>query len=88
MSAPCRSTRVQAITGISKRAIWRAKVVKSEPTQIVILSIRTLAVGQRITYAFVSDLERAHVDRIPPGDTLRSAVIWRIEKDCLHLTRT
>jgi hypothetical protein len=41
-----------------------------------------LKVGRRICFAHVSDLTG------PTPLDWRSAVIWRIDQGCLHLTRT
>jgi hypothetical protein len=74
--------------GRFQRPICRAKVVKSEPTRIMVLSPGSLTVGERIVYASLADLEGFDLDQTPPAETWRSGVIWRVDKDCLHLTRT
>ena len=55
----------------------------SAPAAVIVKSSRDLKVGKRISFALVSDLERRRT-----ASQWRSAVIWRIDDGCLHLTRT
>jgi hypothetical protein len=88
MNAPCLPAQVQAVNEWRKRAVYRAKVVKSEAAEIVVMSAHSLTVGQRICFVPLTDLEGINRNRTPPEQTWRSAVIWRIDQNCLHLTRT
>ena len=88
MNAPCLPAKVQALHEWRKRSVYRAKVVKSEAAEIVVISPHRLTVGQRICFVPLTDLEGTNADRIPSAQTWRSAVIWRIDQNCLHLTRT
>jgi hypothetical protein len=88
MNAPCLPAKVHAIHEWSKRAVYRAKVVKSEAAEIVVMSAHSLTVGQRISFVPWANLERMRANRTPPAQTWRSAVIWRIAQNCLRLTRT
>ncbi len=74
--------------GRLQRPICRAKVVKSEPATIMVLSPGSLTIGERIVYACLADLEGMDLDQTPPAEKWKSGVIWRIDKDCLHLTPT
>jgi hypothetical protein len=79
--------KVKAIDEWHRRPVYRARIVNLETAAIVVKSARRFEVGRRISFAKVSDLE----GRPPTGpreQTWRSGVIWRIEKHCLHLTRT
>jgi hypothetical protein len=55
---------------------------------IVVMSTHRLTVGQRISFVPWANLERMRASRTPPAQTWRSAVIWQIDQNCLHLTRT
>ena len=70
------------------RVVHRAKVVKAEAAEIVVMSAHSLTVGQRICFVPLTDLEDINTNRTPPAQTWWSAVIWRIDQNCLHLTRT
>ena len=72
---------VQAIDTWRKRRVYRAHIVNSETAAVVVKSAHMLQVGNRISFAVLSDLNGS----VPRH--WRSGVIWRIEKDCLHLTR-
>ncbi len=63
-------------------------MVQSVPARIMVLSPGSLTVGERIVYASLADMQGFDLDQTPPAEKWRSGVIWRIEKDCLHLTRT
>ena len=60
----------------------RARVVNSETSTVLIKSTARLKVGERISFTRLSDMQSG------TKPDLRSAVIWRIAKGCLHLTRT
>jgi hypothetical protein len=74
--------KVEAIDFWHNRPVYRARIVNSDTAAIVVKSARALEVGRRISFAHLSDLQRG-----TPRDW-RSGVIWRIDKGCLHLTRT
>ena len=76
------SGKVQAIDQWRRRPVYRARILNAESSAIVLESARTLKVGQRISFVMLSEFEEA------TPQEWRSAVIWRIENDCLHLTRT
>ena len=82
MATDSLPAKVPAIDAWRKRPVYRARIVNSETASVVVKSIRALKVGTRISFAKLSDLE----GRQPRQ--WRSGVIWRIEKGCLHLTRT
>ena len=73
---------VQAIDTWRKRRVYRAHIVNSETAAVVVKSAHTLEVGDRISFAKLSDLNGS----VPQH--WRSGVIWRIDDNCLHLTRT
>ena len=77
--------RVPAVAAIDtwrSRRVYRARIVNSDTAPVVVKSAKALKVGKRISFARVPNLEAsARLD-------WRSGVIWRIEKGCLHLTRT
>ena len=82
MSALRVPRAIHAIDTWQRRPVYRAQVVNSETAAVIVKSARGLKVGKRIAFARLADLKG--------GITAdwRSAIIWRIEKDCLHLTRT
>jgi hypothetical protein len=82
MNAHRLGSKVSAIDAWRNRPVYRARIVNTETAAVVVRSTRVLKVGKRISFAKLSDLERS-----APG-TWRSGVIWRIDKGCLHLTRT
>ena len=88
MSARPLPSKVRAIDAWGARPVYRARVVHSEPASIVVKWTRRLVVGKRISFATLSDLQALGVKAVPRSAKWRSAVIWRIAKDCLHLTRT
>jgi hypothetical protein len=88
MNARHVAAHIHAIDAWGKLPVYRARIVHSEVAGIVVKSPRLFTVGKRISFAKLSDLEGAATGRRPPRHTWRSGVIWRIEKDCLHLTRT
>ena len=88
MSAPRVLATVQAIDKWRRRPVYRARIVNSEVGGIVVKSARKFSVGKRISFAKLVDLDGTDTDRTPVDHRWRSAVIWRIEKGCLHLTRT
>jgi hypothetical protein len=81
--------QIEAVAAWGRRPVYRARIVNSEPARIVVKSARQFSVGQRIHFATLPDLDRieAH-QRAAPATSWRSGVIWRIDKGCLHLTRT
>ena len=83
---------VQAVAAFGRRPVYRARIVNSDPDRIVVKSARMFSVGQRISFATLSDLERTEApreqSRKAAEDRWRSGVIWRIDQGCLHLTRT
>lgn len=88
MSAP-RSLalpRGKALSTQSAQRVYRARVVNSGYTEIIVKPVRTLTVGKRITFLQVTELKAGRVKVNDPK--WRSAVIWRIDNGCLHLTRT
>jgi hypothetical protein len=78
---------VKAIDVWGRLFVYRARIVNSAESGIVVKS-RLLTVGKRISFAALSDLEGADGRRTLPRGKWRSGVIWRIDNDCLHLTRT
>ncbi len=72
----------------SRHRVLRACIVNTETADIVIRSSPALCVGKRISFVKLSDWERMKPSRRPSAELWRSGVIWRIEKNCLHLTRT
>jgi hypothetical protein len=82
MSARSVPPTIQAIDTWRRRPVFRASIVNSYTAAVVVKSTRSLKVGRRISFARLSELQGS-----APRDW-RSAVIWRIEKRCLHLTRT
>jgi hypothetical protein len=76
------SNRLASVEVSRRRRIYRARIVHSETADIVVKAGSQLEVGKRISFAPVVVLEGS----TPPQ--WRSAVIWRIDKGCLHLTRT
>ncbi|MFO1497137.1 MAG: hypothetical protein U1G07_01850 [Verrucomicrobiota bacterium] len=82
MRTPTLPAKLKAIDAWRNRTVYRARIVNTETAEVVVKSARVLKVGKRISFAKVSDFEG------PRPQNWRSAVIWRIEKDCLHLTRT
>ena len=79
---------VQFIDSWGKRPVYRARIVNSGLAGIVVKSARNLSVGQRISFATLADLATRPNLCSRRQEEWRSAVIWRIEKNCLHLTRT
>jgi hypothetical protein len=87
MSIQRLRTKVEAIDSWGKRPVYRARIINTTTDGIVVKSGRVLEVGKRISFATLSDLEA--LGRKPdPKFKWRSGVIWRIDKGCLHLTRT
>ncbi len=74
--------RIEAIDTWRRRPVYRAQIVNTETAAVVVKSARSLNVGKRISFAKISELDGG----VPRH--WRSGVIWRIENDCLHLTRT
>lgn len=69
----------------TKLPVYRARILTADVADIVVKRARRLEVGQRISFATVSDLvdaERGHFEK------WRTAVIWRIDKGLLRLTGT
>jgi len=82
MSASRVSTKVQAIDTWRRRPVYRARIVNSDTSAVSVNAAGGLRVGKRIAFARLSDLDHGTLRE------WRSAVIWRIDNDCLHLTRT
>jgi hypothetical protein len=82
MSAHRLVPNIGAVDARRAHRIYRARIVHSETAQIVVKAATKLEVGRRIFFTRVADLEGS-----PPGQW-RTAVIWRIADNCLHLTRT
>jgi hypothetical protein len=77
-----RVPKPEAIDTWRRRPVYRARIIQSDTAAIVVKSARALKLGKRISFARLSDLERG------TAIDWRSGVIWRIDKGCLHLTRT
>jgi hypothetical protein len=88
MSARRVLNTVEAVDEWRRRPVFRAKIIDSDVSGIVVKSARYLSVGRRIAFAKLADLNGITTDRTPISCQWRSAVIWRIEKNCLYLTRT
>jgi hypothetical protein len=88
MNARRPGPSIEAVDVWGRLPVYRARIVNSEISGIVVKSARVLTVGKRISFAALSDLEGADARRRLPREKWRSGVIWRIGKDCLHLTRT
>jgi len=80
--------RMSAVPQGRKSSIYRARIVHSDAAGIIVKAPHKIAVGARIAFAMLSVLEGVDASNSAPASVWRSAVIWRIEKDCLRLTRT
>jgi hypothetical protein len=79
---------VRAIDQRRGRPVYRAKIVNSDTTGIVVKKTGGFAVGKRISFAMLKDLEGVEISGPVANHEWRSGVIWRIQKNCLQLTRT
>jgi hypothetical protein len=88
MSARRFGSNIEAVDLWGKLPVYQARIVNSETSGVVVKSARALIVGKRISFAALADLQGVDTSRVPPRNKWRSGVIWRIDKGCLHLTRT
>jgi hypothetical protein len=84
----CRRTS-EGLKAWGRLPVYRARILTSEVVDVVVKSARRMAVGERISFATLSDLAAAEsASNSPALPAWRSGVIWRIEKGTLRLTRT